>query len=103
MIFNTGSVIEQTENGILPSIQQEIACDCWFTSTGRSIPRTIKVMDTHGRYHVFRNIRVLYSEEKVYSGIPTVEHLCQFEIYGKLVTVKLIFTKETCRWSITKP
>ncbi|MDE7285974.1 MAG: hypothetical protein K2N55_03885, partial [Lachnospiraceae bacterium] len=97
MGFRLGDIAERTEHGVLRGIQREIACECWFTSKGRSIPKIIKVMDEEGMLHTIREIQLLTSEEKTYSGIRTVEHLCRINLGGRLETVKLIFTKETCK------
>ncbi|MDE5907891.1 MAG: thioredoxin family protein [Lachnospiraceae bacterium] len=102
MGFRLGDIAERTEHGVLRGIQREIACECWFTSKGRSIPKIIKVMDEEGMLHTIREIQLLTSEEKTYSGIRTVEHLCRINLGGRLETVKLIFTKETCKWSLVE-
>ena len=100
MAFQLGEVLERTQQAAPKGIQREIACECWFTSKGRSIPRWIKVMDEGGVLHTIREVEVLTIEEKAYSGIETVEHLCRIAIEGKHVLVKLIFTKENCKWTI---
>lgn len=102
MGFRLGDIGEKTENGTLRGIQREIACECWFTSKGKTIPKIIKVMDEEGMLHTIRDIQVLTSEEKTYSGIKTVEHLCRISLGGRLETVKLVFTKESCKWIIVK-
>lgn len=100
MGFWPGDIIETQEHGILRGIQREIACECWFTSNGRSIPQLIKVMDEEGRLYTIRDIELLTAETKTYSGIQTVEHLCRICICGKSSIVKLIYTKESCRWTM---
>ena len=59
-------------------------------------------MDEEGMLHTIREIQVLTSEEKTFSGIQTVEHLCRINLGGRLETVKLIFTKESCKWAIVE-
>ncbi len=100
MGFQLGSIIEQTEHGVLHGIQREIACECWFTSGGKSIPKIIKVMDEEGFLYTIRDIELLATEEKNYCGIQTVEHLCRIRLRGRSGIVKLIYTKENCRWTI---
>lgn len=102
MGFRLGDIAEHTESGILRGIQREIACECWFTSKGKSIPKIIKVMDEEGRLHTIRDVELLVSEEKTYSGIQTVEHLCRIKIGSKTEVVKLVFTKENCKWAIVE-
>ena len=64
MAFRLGDIIEKTENGVLRGIQREIACECWFTSKGRTIPKLIKLMDEEGSLHIVRDIQLLTAEEK---------------------------------------
>ncbi len=102
MGFRIGDIADKRENGSLKGIQREIACECWFTSRGKSIPKLIKVMDEEGVLHTIRDIQLLTTEEKTYCGIQTVEHLCRINLGGRMETVKLIFTKESCKWAIVE-
>lgn len=102
MGFRLGDIIEKTEQQAPKGIQREIACECWFTSRGKSIPQWIKVMDETGMLHTIREIEVMTTEEKAYSGIETVEHLCRITVEGRQTLVKLIFTKESLKWSIVE-
>lgn len=102
MAFRLGDILEKTQQSAPRGLQREIACDCWFTSKGKSIPQWIKVMDEQGMLHTVREIEVLTTEEKAYSGIETVEHLCRIVLCGRRVLVKLIYTKESCRWAIVE-
>lgn len=102
MAFHLGDVIERTQAGSLRGIQREIACECWFTSKGKSIPKLIKIMDGEGMLHTIREIQVLTSEEKNYSGVATVEHLCRIRLGESMETVKLVFTKESCKWVLVE-
>lgn len=102
MAFRLGDIIEHRDSGTIKGIQREIACDCWFTSKGRSFPRAIKVMDEQGIIHTISDIEILYSEEKNYSGIATVEHICRIRLGAQQELVKLVYTKESCKWNIVK-
>ena len=100
MAFRLGDIIEKIDSGSLKGIQREIACDCWFTSKGRSFPRIIKVMDAQGMIHTISEIEILFTEEKYYSGIATVEHVCRINFGAVKEMVKLIYNKESCKWYI---
>jgi len=102
MGFQLGNIADITEAGLIKGIQREVACECWFTSGGKTIPRIIKVMDEDGILHTIKKIKVLFSEEKIFSGIQTVEHVCQIVILGREQTVKLIFAKAECKWVIVR-
>lgn len=102
MAFRLGEIIQKREHGRLRGIQREIACECWFTSQGKSIPKLIKIMDAEGVLHTIKEIQVLASEEKTYSGIQTVEHICRINLEGRMETVKLVFTKESLKWALVE-
>ena len=102
MAFRLGDILEKTQQAAPKGLQREIACDCWFTSKGKSIPQWIKVMDEQGMVHTIKEIEVLTTEEKAYIGIETVENLCRICVCGRKLLVKLIFTKENCRWAIVE-
>lgn len=100
MAFRLGDIAEKIDSGVLRGIQRDIACDCWFTSRGRSLPRIIKVMDEQGTIHTISDIEILFTEEKMYAGIATVEHVCRIGFETGKEVVKLIYNKENCKWSI---
>lgn len=102
MGFQLGDIAVTKENGILKGIQREIACECWFTSQGKSIPKLIKVMDEEGALYTIRDIELLTTEDKTYSGIQTVEHLCRIRLGGRKAIVKLVYTKKNCKWTIVE-
>lgn len=102
MGFQLGNIADTKEAGNILGIQREIACDCWFTSSGKTIPRSIKVMDEEGILHTIKQIKILFSEEKIFSGIQTVEHVCKIVIGGREETVKLIFRCVDCKWVLVQ-
>lgn len=95
-----GDIVFETDAGRPRGLQREIACDCWFTTGGRTIPRLIKAMDQEGMVHTLRVDRVLTAEEKNYAGVATVEHICQITRGDRQQTVKLIYRKESCTWTL---
>lgn len=102
MAFQLGDITAKTEAGVLKGVQREIACDCWFTSKGKTTPRMIKVMDGEGMLYTIADVVVLSTEEKTYSGIPTVEHICKINLGNVRETVKLVYTKEDCKWALVE-
>lgn len=73
MGFMTGKVMESTDAGKLRGIKRDVACECWFTSTGTTIPRFIKVMGETGEIFTVQILCVISSDIKRYSGIETIE------------------------------
>ena len=102
MGFRLGDIMEHKDAGAFIGVQREIACDCWFTSKGKTKPRMIKVLDEEGIVHTIDHIEVLYSEDKNYSGVATVEHVCRIYAGDQSEVVKLVFRKENCTWNMVK-
>lgn len=45
MAFGIGTNTQEADAGQVQGTQREIACECWFTSTGKIIPRMLKIKD----------------------------------------------------------
>lgn len=78
--------------------QMDVACDCWFTSRGETMPRALKFPDENGELVMIREIKVDCSEKKYYCGVPAVEYRCRINFRGIEMPVRLIFYLEECRW-----
>ena len=100
MGFQLGPIADLTDAGDMTGIQKEIACDCWFTSTGTTIPRMIKIMDETGELHSVKVLQVISADEKRFCGIETVEHVCKIEVNETEKIVKLVLNKSKCTWKI---
>ncbi len=98
MAFGIGTNTQVTNAGEIRGEKREIACQCWFTSTGSSIPLMIKFEDEEGVIHSVRDIMVLYTEKKFYAGIKTMEYVCRIKYHNQAMDVKLIFLQEECKW-----
>lgn len=97
-MFGIGTNTEGTNRGAIRGTQMEIACECWFTSKGNTMPLMLKFQDDEGIIQTIHDIQVNYSEEKNYAGISSIEYDCTIAYYEKKHLVKLIFFKEECRW-----
>lgn len=98
MSFGIGTNTKEADAGTIRGIQREIACECWFTSTGKMIPLMIKVRDEDGELLVIKKIEVHYQEKKKYAGIPSVEFDCTLTILEQAIHVKLIYYQTEGRW-----
>jgi len=49
MAFGIGTNTKDADAGLIRGTQREIACECWFTSTGKMIPLMIKVRMRMGK------------------------------------------------------
>lgn len=102
MGFMTGKIMESTDAGKLRGIKRDVACECWFTSMGTTLPRFIKVMGKAGEIFTVQVLSVISADIKRYSGIETIEHVCKIRLYNREEVVKLVFNKTTCRWKIVQ-
>lgn len=99
--FGIGTNTQGTNAGKIRGSQIDIACDCWFMSTGKSIPRIIKFIDENGELQTINKIHVKCMEIKNYSGIQSIEYECSIISQGLMHDVKLIFFNENCKWIMT--
>ena len=51
MAFGIGTNPPQADAGNVRGTQRRIACECWFTSTGRIMPLMLKIQDEPDPYH----------------------------------------------------
>lgn len=80
--------------------QIDIACKCWFSCSGKSIPLMIKCQDADGEIQTIRDILVYNSEEQKYCGISTVLYNCAAIINERKYQLKIVFHKAECRWTM---
>ena len=98
MAFGIGTETAPSNAGKLKGDRKEIACQCWFTSKGDSIPLMIKFIDEQGSIRCVKDIEVLYSEKKYFAGIQTMEYGCKLRYNNTIRDVNLIFMQEECKW-----
>ena len=98
MAFGIGTNTKSADAGEVRGTQREIACECWFTSTGKMIPLMIKVRDEDGEMLVIKKIEIHYQEKKKYAGIPSVEFDCTLTILEQGIRAKLIYYQTEGRW-----
>ena len=99
-MFGTDTNMQQADRGNIRGRQEEVACDCWFSSTGRTIPRFIKYQDMTGVIHSIHDIRVIESERQIRCGIPVVMYRCVAEEGGRQYRFRLFFHLEDCQWKV---
>lgn len=82
---------------------QKAAVGCWFTSTGKAIPKMVKYEDESGYRHVIGNIRVLKSEQKYYAGILSRRYDCSAVVAGSVREFTLLYHPEEGVWDMILP
>ena len=97
--FGEGAIMPREREEIMPEGRMyHIACKTWFTAGGCPRPLSFKFEGDDGILQTVRDLTVLYSEDKNYSGIPSKEYGCQAVIGGFLRNFRLIFYCEACKW-----
>ena len=91
MAFGTGRNFQEADAGIVRGRQKEVACKCWFTSTGQIMPLMLKVMDEDGEIQVIKDITVHSQEKQRYAGNPSIEFKCTLWIGERKMQAKLIY------------
>lgn len=100
MAFGIGINTSMTEAGIIQGKQQEIACDCWFTSQGQITPRFVKYQDAEGFIHKIYDIQVHTRGKKNFCGINTMEFECSAINNGFEYRFRLLYQTKECKWKI---
>ncbi len=98
MAFGIGANGPGADAGSVRGTQKKIACECWFTSTGRVMPLMLKLQDEEGEIQTVRDITVHSQEKKKYAGIPSIEYDCTLALHGKKIRVWLIYYQSENRW-----
>ena len=89
MAFGIGTNPPQADAGNVRGTQRRIACECWFTSTGKIVPLMLKIQ-----------ITVHSQEKKRYAGVPSIEYDCTLTLRGKSVRAWLIYYQSENRWVV---
>lgn len=98
MAFGIGTNTQKADAGAVKGTQREIACECWFTSSGKIIPLMLKVKDEDGEIRVIKQIAVHSQEPKNYAGIPSIEFQCTLTILEQAIPARLIYYQTESRW-----
>lgn len=100
MAFGISVNSSKKDAGNVRGTQQNVACQCWFTSTGKATPLMLKVQDENGEIQTIREITVHAQEKKRYAGVPSIEYDCTLTIHDMNVRAWLIYYLTENRWVI---
>ena len=98
MAFGIGTKPRRVDADSVRGTQKKIACECWFTSTGKVMPLMLKIEDEDGAVQTIREITVHSQEKKQYAGIPSIEYDCTLVLQGRKVRAWLIYYQSENRW-----
>ncbi len=77
MGFAVGMEKERLQEKAVRGRYVKVAVGCWFTSTGKAIPKVLKYEDEEGMRHLMNDIQVLKTEQKYYAWILRHKYVCQ--------------------------
>lgn len=100
MAFGIGINTEHTEQEPLCGTYHEVAVQCWFTATGKSLPLMLKVKGEDEEIIQINHIQVLTVEKQWYAGILNWKYRCQAVLLGKQINFVLLFCPEDCAWKL---
>ena len=100
MAFGIGTNTPATNAGSVRGTQKQIACECWFTSTGKVTPLMLKIQDEDGEIQTVHEITVHSQEKKRYAGVHSIEYDCTLVLHGQYVRAWLIFYQSENRWVV---
>lgn len=100
MAFGVGTDSFGADEGKVRGIRKNVACECWFTSTGRVMPLMLKIQDEDGEIRTIREITVHSQEKKRPAGAPSIEYDCTIVMNGRSFRVRLIYYQPENRWVI---
>lgn len=100
MGMGIGINAQKPDAGRIKGRQEPVACGVWFTSTGRAIPKIIKMQNGQDGYKILDTVRVISCADKYYCGIPTVEYECETENEGVSRRFSLLYYPEKREWKL---
>lgn len=79
-------------------MRSEVACNIWFTATGKAMPLMIKYKNSTGEIKSIHDIRVIHDKEQIYSGVKSHEYICKGTVNHDDQYFKLIFYQDRVIW-----
>jgi len=100
MGFAVGMEQEKLQERAVRGRYVKVAVGCWFTSTGKAIPKMLKYEDEEGMRHLMNDIRVLKTEQKYYAGILSHKYVCQAVLGTRLEEFVLLYYPGENTWNM---
>lgn len=69
----------------------KVAVLCWFTSTGKAMPKIVKYEDENQCRHMLDQICVLKTDEKRYTGFVVQRYSCSAVINNRIQQFTLLY------------
>lgn len=102
MAFGNGMEEEKLQEKAIAGRYQKVAVGCWFTSTGRGIPKLVKYEDEAGFRHTLDHIQVIRTEQKYYGGILSRKYVCSAVVGERKQDFILLYYPVENTWDMIK-
>lgn len=79
----------------------EISCLCWFYGDSESLPVMVKFRGPEGEIVTWRNIRVRFTDRKLYAGVLQIIYDCAAIVDGRDRLFKLQYYPGMSKWYMT--
>lgn len=103
MGFVVTSQEEKKQEAGIRGHYRKVAVGCWFTSTGRAIPKMVRYEDDEGIRHIMEHIQVLKTDQKHYAGIRLQRYDCRTTINGIQIDFILLYHPAENLWDMVLP
>lgn len=100
MGFAVGMEKEKLQEEAVKGKYMKVAVGCWFTSTGKAIPRMLKYEDREGMRHLMKDVQVLKTEQKYYAGILSQKYVCSAIVDGRSREFILLYHPGENTWDM---
>ena len=103
MGFAVGMEKEKLQEKEVRGRYVKVAVGCWFTSTGKAIPKMLKYEDEEGMRHLMNDIQVLKTEQKYYAGILSQKYVCSAVVDDQEQNFILLYHPGDSTWDMVLP
>ena len=100
MLYAMDTGKEKTHERAIEGKYLKAAVECWFTSSGRTIPQRLKYEDDDGILHTLDKIRLIRMEQKHYAGVYLKRYDCCAMVEERMQGFTLVFNPESGVWKI---
>ena len=78
----------------------KVAVLCWFTSTGKAMPKAVKYEDEENCLQMINQIQILKTDEKHYAGILRQRYDCRAVIDDRIQQFTLLYHPGENTWDM---
>lgn len=92
--------MEKLREWAVPGRYHKVAVLCWFTSTGKAMPKIVKYEDENQCRHTLDQIHVLKADEKRCTGFVVQRYNCSAVIDDRIQRFMLLYHPGENTWDM---